>query len=259
MALKTKLIGFFLISLISAVYAQTDSIEAEEPYGQIQTEYTPYTVQKKHIQIENDFSYESYGEGASAFSHPVMLLKYGLTDRFELRVQAEPFSEKTGGNISSTSTLFAPTNIGFKANILKEKNWYTPEIGVKFYYGIPALGSSSLKPEYAQLGYQFLMQHNFTDRVSVTYAIGQDWSGYEKGAELNYLFNFSYASSAKTWVYFEGYGNYIKNIPSSYSANLGLMYYIKDNFVFDTYVGTGLHNSGIKFDIGTIVSYAFGL
>lgn len=62
----------------------TERIETDRPD---QTE-TPFLLPKKYFQAEFGFNGEAYANGVNQFLHPAALLKYGLSNRLELRVEA---------------------------------------------------------------------------------------------------------------------------------------------------------------------------
>jgi len=72
----------------------------------------------KYIQIENGFLVENVNEREQAFSYPSVLWKYGVNDKFELRLISELNSVRQGSEVYEG---MAPITIGFKTNLCKER------------------------------------------------------------------------------------------------------------------------------------------
>jgi len=53
----------------------------------------PFITPKKHIQIENGFTFETIDQSQISFSYPSTLWKYGVNEKFELRLITELVSE----------------------------------------------------------------------------------------------------------------------------------------------------------------------
>ena len=81
--LPAKLIlGSLLIIALPALAQKTETIETDRPD---QTE-TPYLTPKRWFQAEAGFTRERSSDGTVGYIHPTLLSKYGLGNRFELRL-----------------------------------------------------------------------------------------------------------------------------------------------------------------------------
>ena len=102
---------------IDNLYGQSlPAIQLDRPD---QTE-CPFITPKKYIQIENGFTIENFDQNQKSYNYPSTLWKYGINEKFELRLITELVSEKTNGN---TNTGLLPITIGFKTSLFEEKGF----------------------------------------------------------------------------------------------------------------------------------------
>ena len=85
---------------IDNLYGQSlPAIQLDRPD---QTE-CPFITPKKYIQIENGFTIENFDQNQKSYNYPSTLWKYGINEKFELRLITELVSEKTNGNTNTGS------------------------------------------------------------------------------------------------------------------------------------------------------------
>ncbi len=80
-----KAIIFLLAAIPACSSAQVNEIITDRPD---QTE-SPFTVPRRHFQMETGLVFEKTNSNTETFVYPATLIKYGLTDRFELRLIME--------------------------------------------------------------------------------------------------------------------------------------------------------------------------
>src|SRR5690242_15858098 len=112
-------IFFPLVFIGSTATAQmTERLETDRPD---QTE-SPYIVPLHFFQGEFGFNLVNNKDGVRQVVHPTSLLKYGLTNRFELRLAISPYTEelRTISSVKKT-VLLEPVELGTKIRLFEEK------------------------------------------------------------------------------------------------------------------------------------------
>ncbi|HYH15087.1 MAG TPA: hypothetical protein VD794_07705, partial [Flavisolibacter sp.] len=106
-----------LLTLCSCMLYAQDKIEAERP-GETQT---PPTLSKKQLQLEVGFQKKQQNNEDHIFQHPEALLRFGLTDKIELRSRI----------LAETQRLYTkqeihhgidPIELGIKVNFFETAN-----------------------------------------------------------------------------------------------------------------------------------------
>lgn len=164
----------FLISIKSM--AQLDRIDTDRPD---QTE-SVFTVPKKYFQGEFGFGKENFAGNNYNLIHPTFLLKYGLSERLELRVEGNFLSEYVQLiPDSKTTTSLEPIEIGTKIALLQEKG-ILPRTSLIVHVGLPFVESSPDKDQYLIPSFRFAFQNSLTKSIGLGYNLGAEWNGYSK-------------------------------------------------------------------------------
>jgi hypothetical protein len=120
----------------------------------------PFITPRKYIQIESGFTFETFDQNQKSFSHPSTLWKYGVNEKFELRLITEIVSEKTNGNINLG---FSPITIGFKTSLFEEKG-IIPKASFIGHITTSNIGSKEFQTQYIAPSFRFTMQHTLTKK-----------------------------------------------------------------------------------------------
>ena len=227
--LLTILFGFMKPKL----FAQDISpIQTDRPD---QTE-CPFTVPKKHFQMETGFSYEKINGDDKTFGHPSVLYKYGISENAELRLITEFTTEKTKGlHISGLQ----PVTVGFKVNIAKEKG-ILPTTSFIGHLTIPYLAIQKLKATYYAPAFRFTMQHTLSKKLSLGYNLGAEWDGETALPTFIYTLTTGYSVSDKVGAYIELYGFAPQKSKADHRFDCGLNYLLRTNILLDVSGGIGL-------------------
>jgi len=222
-----------LFSGESKLFAQNiNPIEKDRPD---QTE-TPFTVPKNHFQMESGFSFEQTDKETKTYAYPSALLKYGLSDRFDLRLITEFTSEKN--SVQRVSGL-NPITVGFKVNIAQEKG-ILPTTSFIGHLSIPYLASNDLKAKYYTPAFRFTMQHTLSEKLGLGYNLGARWDGETPEPEFIYTLTTGYSISAKTGAYVELYGFAPQRSVAYHSFDGGVSYLLQQNMSADISGGFGI-------------------
>lgn len=248
--MKYKISLLLMLFGTFAIAQESSPLQADRPD---QTE-TPSIVPVGFFQFESGISSTILDGESASLSLPALLIKYGLTERFEFRCEIENSRRKVKDIIQSKGLL--PVNVGFKVALWEEKKWL-PQTSFIFHYGLPFTASSNYKPESQYNTFRFLMQHSLTDKLAFSYNLGAEWDGVKTGATGIYTVSASYSFTDKLGMYLEAYGFNPEGEKGEHLMDAGFTYLITDDILIDFEGGTGVANSPQKYFIGAGLSFRF--
>jgi hypothetical protein len=235
---------------IDNLYGQSlPAIQLDRPD---QTE-CPFITPKKYIQIENGFTIENFDQNQKSYNYPSTLWKYGINEKFELRLITELVSEKTNGN---TNTGLLPITIGFKTSLFEEKG-LIPKTSFIGHIATSKIGSKEFQAKYIAPSFRFTMQHTLTEKISLAYNLGAEWNG--ESAEHSYIYTLTtgFSLTEKIGCYTELYGFLPAENKADHRFDCGLTYLIKNDIMADISGGFGLTENAPKNYISLGLSYRF--
>ena len=219
------------------------SIQTDRPD---QTE-SPFTVPKKHLQIETGVAFEKIDGENNSYTYPTVLLKYGVNDIFELRL----IPEYVTSHIQTVKySGFTPLTVGFKTRLAEEKG-ILPMLSFIGHLSIPAAASKNFKTSWYAPSFRFTMQHTLSQKVSLGYNIGAEWNGETPDPAFIYTLTTGYSLSEKLGAYFEMYGFLIQKSISDHRVDGGLSYLLKNNMMIDISGGFGINKYAPEYYVAT--------
>jgi hypothetical protein len=246
---------FILIAIYFGVITDTllgQSLPAIQIDRPDQTE-CPFITPKEYIQIESGFTFETFDESQTSFSYPSTLWKYGVNEKFELRLITELVSEKINVN---TNTGFSPITVGFKASLFEERG-FLPKTSFIGHITTSKIGSKEFQTEYIAPSFRFTMQHTLTEKIALAYNLGAEWNG--KNAEHKYIYTLTtgFSLTDKIGCYTELYGFIQAEKKADHRFDCGLTYLINNDLIADVSGGFGLTENAPKNYISLGLSYRF--
>ena len=213
----------------------------------------PFITPKKYIQIENGFTYETFNQTQTSFNFPSTLWKYGVNEKFELRLITELVSVKTKAN---TNTGFLPITIGFKTSLFEEIG-FLPKTSFIGHITTSKIGSKEFQTKYIAPSFRFTMQHTLTEKISLAYNLGAEWNG--DNAEQSYIYTLTtgFSLTDKIGCYTEFYGFIPAEKKAEHRFDCGLTYLINNDFMVDISGGFRLTENAPKNYISLGLSYRF--
>ena len=213
----------------------------------------PFITPKKYIQIENGFTFETFDQSQMSFYYPSTLWKYGVNEKFELRLITELVSEKTNVN---TNTGFLPITIGFKTSLFEERG-ILPKTSFIGHITTSKIGGKEFQTKYITPSFRFTMQHTLTKKISLAYNLGAEWNG--ENAEHSYIYTLTtgFSLTDKIGCYTELYGFIPAEKKTEHRFDCGLTYLINNDFMADISGGFGLTENAPKNYISLGLSYRF--
>ncbi len=230
-----------------------DKIESDRPD---QTE-TAETVPLHYFQGEFGFRYENEEGKNYTINHPVALLKYGLFDKFELRLEGLYKTEYQHLIPKpQTSTGFDPFAFGFKLALLDEKG-LVPKTSLITQVSIPTFASSEFKAQHAAPSFVLAMKNTISKTADLGYNLGVEWDGFSTSPYYIYSLSFGLELSEKWSMYAEPFGFVYLHQAAVTVFDGGLQYYINKNVKLDVSAGFGLSEAAVNYYMDAGLSFRF--
>ncbi len=200
-------------------------------------------VPRGHFQIEAGYTYTHDSRGGGTGSHTAgeMLLRVGLFNNVELRIEWPNFERLAAAGTSTTG--LSDIGVGFKYNLIEQRGM-RPHFGIIGQIRAPT-GSASFSSEGVDPAVKLLWAYDVTDRFSVAGNVN-----FESVTEANdRVFQMAASGSIAlsitdrlgTYVEYFGFYPVDRGSRATHFANTGLTYLITDNFQLDARVGVGLN------------------
>jgi len=234
---KITLIIFLINGILCA--QEIESIQTDRPD---QTE-TPALTPIKMLQVETGLSYEKTNSDESSFIIPSVLWKYGVSEKFELRLITEFMSNKS---FSEKNLGINPVLVGFKASLFEE-NGIVPKTSIIGHLAMPNVSSTKYKLDYLAPQFRFAMQHTLSQKTSISYNLGSEWNGFTAEPTFIYSLATGYSITEKIGSYIELFGFAPQNQKSNHNFDGGFTYLISNNAMLDVSGGIGLTENAPKY------------
>ena len=226
-----RYISFLLIFLGYSAISQT--IATDRPSALTENSTSLY---KNGIQLESGFLIQLDSGETKSISAPNLLLRYGLTEKTELRLMNDVL-------VDEGIVELGVWTIGTKIQLYKSDKMnlsVLPSIQIPNVYD--EIGSLSEQPINAKLIGNYVV----SKANSVGYTIGYTFNNNEIGYSLFLGHNFS--DKISTFIELYGFNDQL-------NIDAGLAYLIQDKLQFDAYFGTGLNNKMVFASVG--LSYLY--
>ncbi len=246
-AILTMMVMF--TSIADDLFGQSTPIQIDRPD---QTE-CPFIVPTNYIQAEHGFNVEHSNSSIKSYSFLTTLWKYGVNDKFELRLITE-LNSVNENNI--TTTGLSPITIGFKTNLFKEKG-ILPTASFIGHITTANVGSKAFRTSYMAPSFRFTMQHTLSKLFSLGYNLGAEWNGETAEPIYIYTLTTGITLTEKLGAYAEIYGFAPQIASADHRVDGGFTYLFNNNFIMDLSGGVGIINSDLKNYISLGISYRF--
>lgn len=226
------LLLFFAIGTISAQQIITDRPDQTESSS---------TIPLKSLQIEAGALFQR-GGGAQANAYPSVLWRYGVTEKFELRLLTQ-FETNKSLNSSLKYNGISDLQIGTKIQLFKKENVNT-EIAFLSHLILPTAKRELTNDKVGTIN-KLSISHALSEKIGIGYNVGYDYFGNGSG-NLTYSVAIGVSLSDTIGFYVEPYGEFTEFESHLASFDTGFTYLLKDNFQLDISYGTGL-NYGMNY------------
>jgi len=226
-----RYISFLLIFLGYSAISQ--SIATDRPSALTENSTSLY---KNGIQLESGFLIQLDSGETQPISAPNLLLRYGLTEKTELRLMNDVL-------VDEENVELGVWTIGAKIQLYKSDKVnlsVLPSIQIPSVYD--DIGSLSEQP----INTKIIGNYVVSKANSVGYTIGYTFNNNEIGYSLFLGHNFT--DKISTFIELYGFNDQL-------NIDAGLAYLIQDKLQFDAYFGTGLNNKMVFASVG--LSYLY--
>jgi hypothetical protein len=212
-------------------------------------------VGKKHISLEAGFRKIFNDETDRAVQLPNVLLRYGLLDRLELRLEAtREHLSQPGANEYHTG--IKPLEIGLKASLFhnKDSSFMASLFG---QYGMHGTATKAFSEGADYHRVRLLFENELSKRLKVSYNVGRDWDSDEQHQNWIYTLSPEYMLSPKWTLFAEAYSTVEEHHHAQWYSDAGVSYSLGNQIRLDFDAGKGLSPTAANYFITTGFSVRF--
>ena len=217
---------------------------------------TPELVKGNNLQLEVGLMKEKINGTQNQYQHPHALLRYGLFNALELRM--EVVSQTIKDNVTKNSLKgLAPVYFGVKAKILPENNW-VPSIGALAEVGVPSLASGDFFVDGIPFEFRTLFNNNINSKLSLQYNFGVAWNETNNKVDNKrwmYTIAPSYKITNNFHVFIEEFAFLRNGTTAEHYLDGGVQYFLNKDLVFDLGAGVGISEFSSDYFVEGGLSY----
>lgn len=240
---KIFLYGFLLLGLSFSLFSQ-DTLKVPDLVTDRPTQSeSPVIVPAGSFQVETGFIHEFVTSDISNTFYNTTLLKYGLTEGFEIRLGMNYLKNIEQWNDGDTQFItrgFTPVVISSKLHIAREQG-ILPEVAFYAGVGVPKTGAGAYMTGYFAPTLKILASHTFGKNFSLGYNIGTVWDGETHQPTGIYSVVVGMTVSERIGIFFENYGFFRKRF-FDFRSDAGITCLLKKNLQIDLSGGLGLNS-----------------
>ncbi|MBX0332257.1 transporter [Pontibacter sp. HSC-14F20] len=233
-ALVPVLLVFLFCALLLPAQAQ-EELSADRP----DNSQGPGIISRGYVQLEAGYNYQKLNANIRTYAYPTALLRIGLLEGVELRVQGAVKDSVIENGTERHIKGWGPLSVGTKVRIWEEKGW-RPEAALSAMLTLP-LASEVFKPDNPepQLGLGF--SNALSEKLELTYTLGYGWTDGEP--VRSYGANLTRQFIDKLMLYLEVFGSKEKSETAEHQADVGILYLVLPNLQFDVAAGRRLNKA----------------
>lgn len=203
------------------------------------------TVPQGYLQVETGAFYQTFEKNQvknESFTYNTTLIRYGLSNNFELRLGwdlQEDVTHINGQKLEDVSSGFSPLLLGMKVYITEEKGWI-PEISLIGHVFLPFTASTDYRPETTGVDFRFSLAHTLSEKSSLGYNLGMAWRNDSPEANYIYTIAYGYSISEKFGAYVELYGDLPEDSKANHLWDAGMTYLVSNDLQLDMSFGTSI-------------------
>lgn len=249
--MKKFFILFLTLSVAAFAYAQDTLAAATKPsvynFASTRPSFAEGVklVPTGKAQVELGVAYNYFNPNSHEIHHPDFMLKYGISNYFELRINGDATTYKSG---DFRQTGLHPVYIGVKLKMIDAKK-YAP--GSSFIGGLSVnfISTKNFKTKYVAPFFKITMEQFLPKNVGLIYNYGLVWNGEDAKPTYNFAVATSYTKlltcttaekQHQIKYFFEIYGIYPQGKQVDLRINNGIAYLLNKFLQVDVSVGAGL-------------------
>ncbi|HUC82460.1 MAG TPA: transporter [Flavisolibacter sp.] len=247
--MKALFFFLFLTCIGTSAFAQNEKIQSDRPGEAL----TPHLTKKGYFQLEVGFEKEQQNNTDYSTSHPELQLKYGLSNRFEIRTE---FAAATERQFSKNEFKYGmkPVEVGLKAKLLEQKG-LRPLTTFYTQVGLPKFASADHQTALASPRLKLLFENQFAKSFHLNYNVGAEWDGENPTPRWTYSIDQEVELSKKWEVFVETYAYLQQGEAAQHLIDGGFAFFPTPNTKLDVYAGKGLSKEAPDYFISAGFSF----
>lgn len=239
----------FLMVLHVTAFSQQDKIQSDRPGETL----TPFLTQKGYFQLEAGFEKEQQNKTDYSITHPEFQLKYGLSNRFELRAELFWESER---KVSKNEFKYGlrPFELGLKAKLLEGKG-LIPRTTFYTQVGIPKFASEDHQTPNAIPRVKLLFENQFLEKFHLNYNVGAEWDSENPKPRWMYSIDQEIELSDKWEIFVETFAYFQYGEAVQHHIDGGISFFPNKDVKLDLYAGKGLSAEAPEYFISAGLSF----
>ncbi|MFN0275559.1 MAG: transporter [Chitinophagales bacterium] len=243
--MKKNNILIIFICAIQNIIAQTEPIITDRPD---QTE-SAATVPAGYFQGEHGLFIDVY-DLQTEYAIPANLLRYGINDNFELRLEIEPHITQIS-SVNQSGLL--PLALGLKSRLLENE---LLELSLIAHVHFADIATEQFKATHNAITTRLTAAHGIKDFLNIGYNFGVEWDGETPVPLYVYTFTCGFPLGERLGMFTEVFGNF-NDENNDHFFDAGLTYLLSNNFQAD--VSGGFHFAMNNYFGGVGLAYRFQL
>lgn len=240
-----------MICFGTTAWAQKEKMETDRP-GETQT---VALVKKGYVQMEAGFRKEQQNNQDYSLMHPRLQVRYGLSNRVELRADISAESEKIFSENRFQYGL-QPVELGLKTKLTEQKG-ARPATTFYLQAGIPTWASADHQKEHVFPKLRLLFENRLTDKLTLSYNGGAEWQGDGGSPRFLYTVEPEFELNEYWDVFIETFAYLQSGQAAKHYIDGGLAFHPNPNVQLDLWGGRGLSKEAHDYFLSAGVSFRF--
>jgi len=247
--MKQAFLSLLLGLLNVTAFSQQDKIQSDRPGETL----TPHLTRKGYFQIEAGFEKGQQNKTDYSTTHPELQLKYGLSNRIELRAELVAASER---NFSKNEFNYGlrPVELGAKAKLLEGKG-VVPRATFYTQVGIPKFASEDHQTPNAIPRVKLLFENQFLKKFHLNYNVGAEWDGENPKPRWMYSIDQEIELSDRWELFVETFAYFQQGEAAQHHLDGGVSFFPNKDVKVDVYAGKGLSAEAPEYFISAGLSF----
>ena len=256
----SKIFFYCLLSLATTAQAQY-TIATDRPGATFSSQVVPQDIWQVEVgyALEQD---EVAGTTTRFERLPNTVLRYGLTDTWELRAEWDYLRNTIEtNNTEATDQGAGLLTLGTKFQLLQNKSWWQPRVAFIGAVQLPTFADEAFQPDFTGSYFRFLLMNQITKRTDIFYNLGADFGATAAGApQLTsaYTLGIGTLIGEQWYVYGEIFGFFPEEEVDRHSFDVGIAYIFKSRYQLDFAIGYSLNEYATDSFINAGFSTYFG-
>jgi hypothetical protein len=217
-----------LFGMTAPALAQ-EKIDADRP----DQSQGPAVVPRGLVQLEAGYLYQRHDPRTLTHAYPTGLLRFGLLDGVELRVQGAVKDSVIENGTERHIKGWGPLSFGTKVRLWEGSGW-RPEAAIMAMLALP-VASEVFKPDNPEPQFNLAFRNELSEKTDLTYNLGYGWTGGDPVRA--YGANITRELTDKFTLYLEAFGSKGKGETAEHQADIGLLYLLLPNVQLDVAYG----------------------